>query len=154
MKKRLSAPNHLLGFSAHYAPISTAYFLLVMLHEQPDFPTDYALFIVVAEATARRRLSATYKLRSGAVPVLVAVGALHSQSHAIRPADLHAAGLMSASLLRAYVRDLAQAGLLERYTRRGRRYLRLTPAGSGCLAAYSRYLRGATREYFEHTRIS
>jgi predicted transcriptional regulator len=125
-----------------------------MQHDQPAFPTDYALFIVVAEATARRRLSVAYRLRSGAVPVLAAIGAVFSQGNAIRPANLHAAGLMSASLLRDYVRELCQAGLLERYTRRGTRYLRLTPAGANCLAIYQRHLRGATRQYFEHTRIS
>lgn len=124
-----------------------------MLREQPAFPAEYALFIVVAEATARRRLSATYRLRSGAVPVLVAVGALASRSIAVRPANLHAAGLMSASLLRSYVRELCQAHLLERFTRRGTR-LRLTLNGAMCLDAYERHLRGATRQYFAEARIS
>lgn len=124
-----------------------------MLIEQPAFPTEYALFIIVAEATARRRISATYRLRSGAVPVLVAVSALASQGFDVRPANLHAAGLMSASLLRAYVRELCQARLLERFTRRGTR-LRLTANGAMCLSAYERHLRGATRQYFEEARIS
>ena len=125
-----------------------------MQQEQPPFPTDYALFIVVAEVTARRRLSAFYKLRSGAVPILAAVGAIHAQGLPIRPANLHAAGLMSASLLRTYVRELCQAGLLERLTYRSRRYLRLTVAGLGCLGYYQRHLRDATRRYFTQTRIT
>ncbi|AMJ67195.1 hypothetical protein [Hymenobacter sp. PAMC 26628] len=109
---------------------------------------------MVAEVTARRRCAARYGLRSGALPVLAAVGALAARNTAaIQPAHLHAAGLMSASLLRSYVRELCMAGLVERYTRGGTRYLCLAAPGVRCLAWYQRALRSGAQAYFSNTRI-
>ena len=57
------------------------------------------------------------------------------------------ARLMAPSLLRKYLARLVKAGLVERYTHRGRARLRLTLAGMGVAALYQRHLLSGARQY-------
>ena len=111
------------------------------------YPAEWALFIAVSERQARRRVSKAHGLPSGAITVLITVAALYELREIIRPKQLYGARLMSPSLLRKYLARLVKAGLVERYTHRGRARLRFTLAGMGVTALYQRHLLGGARQY-------
>ena len=79
--------------------------------------------------------------------MLVTVAALHELRGIITPKQLYGAHLMSPSLLRKYLARLVKAGLVERYTHRGRARLRFTLTGMGVAALYQRHLLGGARQY-------
>jgi DNA-binding MarR family transcriptional regulator len=79
--------------------------------------------------------------------VLVTVAALYELRGIIIPKQLYGACLMSPSLLRKYLARLVKAGLVGRYTHRGRARLRLTLPGLGVVALYQRHLLGGARQY-------
>ncbi len=118
-----------------------------MLRGPKLYPTGWALLIAVSERQARRRVSKAHGLPSGAVIVLVTVAALHELGGIIAPKQLHEARLMSPSLLRKYLARLVKAGLVERYTSRGRARLRLTLTVMGVTTLYQRHLLGGARQY-------
>ena len=118
-----------------------------MLRGPKLYPTEWALFIAVSERQARRRVSKAHGLPSGAIIVLVTVAALHELRGIIAPKQLYGARLMSPSLLRKYLARLVKAGLVERYTYRGRARLRFTLAGMGVSMQYQRHLLGGARQY-------
>ncbi len=124
-----------------------------MLRGRKLYPTEWALFIAVSERQARRRVSKAHGLPSGAVIVLVTVAALYELGGIITPKQLHEARLMSPSLLRKYLARLVKAGLVERYTHRGRARLRFTLAGMGVSMQYQRHLLGGARQYERHQSI-
>ena len=118
-----------------------------MLRGPKLYPAGWALFIAVSERQARRQVSKAHGLPSGAVIVLVTVAALHELGGVITPKQIHAARLMSPSLLRKYLARLVKAGLVERYTNRGHARLRITLAGAGISMQYQRHLLGGARQY-------
>ena len=124
-----------------------------MLSGPKLYPTGWALFIAVSERQARRRVSKANGLPSGAVIVLVTVAALHELGGIITPKQLYGARLMSPSLLRKYLARLVKAGLVERYTYRGRARLRFTLAGMGVSMQYQRHLLGGARQYERNQAI-
>lgn len=125
-----------------------------MLRGPKVFPADYALFIALAEPQARRHVAQASKLPSGAIIVLATVAALHKIGEIAHPSKLHAARLMSASLLRKYLAILVKAQLVQRYTKRGRAQLRLTAEGMSTAADYQRHLLGGARQYAKEQTIS
>ena len=118
-----------------------------MLSGPKLYPAGWALFIAVSERQARRRVSKAHGLPSGAIIVLVTVAALYELRGIITPKQLYGARLMSPSLLRKYLARLVKAGLVERYTHRGRARLRFTLPGMGVSMQYQRHLLGGARQY-------
>jgi DNA-binding MarR family transcriptional regulator len=125
-----------------------------MLRGPKVFPTGYALFIALSEPQARRRTAKVHSIPSGAVIVLVTVSAVHELGEIIHPSQLYAARLMSPSLLRRYLAVLVKAGLVQRYTTRGRARLRLTVEGMVVCNEYKRHLLGGAREYLREQAIT
>ena len=118
-----------------------------MLRGPKLFPIDWSLFIAVSERQARRRVSKTHGLPSGAIIVLVTVAALTKLGGIVAPHQLHNARLMSASLLRKYLATLVRLKLVERYTYRGCARLRLTLTGLGVSGEYHRHLLNGAKQY-------
>lgn len=124
-----------------------------MLRGPKLYPPDWALFIALSERQARRRVSQRYKLPSGAVIVLATVAALYKLGGIITPGQLHAARLMSPSLLRKYLAELVKGKLVERYAQRGHARLRLTLNGATISAQYQAYLLSGARQYEQRQSI-
>ena len=100
-----------------------------------------ALVIIASEAAARRTVSKSANIPSGALPVLALLCFRQEQGKTSRPAAVYAAKIANQALVRAYVRQLIAAQLVSLTIRRGLRWLAPTLDGLGLASKYTRAIR-------------
>lgn len=109
-----------------------------------------ALITIAAEANARRSVAKTANIKSGSLPVLALLVFRHAQGQNTRPSAVHATQIANKTLVRAYLRDLIAAKLVDLTVRRGRRWLSPTLDGLGLAAKYYRAVRSGRHEIETH----
>jgi hypothetical protein len=109
----------------------------------PDL--DNSLLLIASEAHARRSVAKAASINSGALPILALLYFRYSQGQKTRPLTLYAAEIANKPLVRAYVRELAAAKMVQVETHRGRRWLAVTLAGCALASKYYRSCREGCR---------
>lgn len=108
---------------------------------------DKSLLISLSEPSARRLASKKAGVRSGSLPVLAAVVFRQRNRLSTTPRVIYAAEIANTKLVRAYLRELIAAGLVNLQIIRGRRYLSPTLAGLGVAVHYTKTIRSMSRTF-------